>query len=401
MPQRELTDRFCQSVKVKSGRKEDHFDTTVRGLCLRVTANGAKAFFLVYTKPADGKRAWLKLGTYPDLGLAKARKNAREGRGAIGEGKDPISEKRALAAGQTVKDLVENYITRHASTKRSADEIARMLRKDVSERIGAVRLSELHRRDLTKCIDAVQDRGAHVAAARLFANLRAMIRWARGRGDLDTNLMEGMPRPAESKERDRFLTADEIRAMWGALPGADMRESTRRILRLCLITGQRVGEVAGMTRNEIDLEKAVWTIPAARSKNAREHSVPLSKMAVAIIRLQMADMAALSKRKRRAVSKWIFPGPGARAAIANAAVAKAVARQEWPISHFTPHDLRRTAATHMEMDGISPFVIGHVLNHASVTKATVTSRHYAKYTYDSEKRAALDTWADRLCSIVA
>lgn len=74
-------------------------------------------------------------------------------------------------------------------------------------------------------------------------------------------------------ERVRVLSADEIRTMWEALTAADMRESTRNIIRLCLVTGQRVGEGCGMTRNEIDLDIGVWVIPAARSKNKREHVV--------------------------------------------------------------------------------------------------------------------------------
>jgi integrase len=399
MPQRELTDRFCQGAKCKTGRKADHFDTTVRGLCFRVTKGGVRAFFQVYTKPSDGKRAWFKLGTYPDLSLAQARQKARDARAAVGGGKDPIAEKKALAAGDTVKDMVENYIKRHASTKRSGAEIARMLRKDVSGRIGAVKLAELHRRDLTKCVDAVKDRGADVAAALLFANMRAMIRWARGRGDLDSNLMEGMPRPTGTSERDRVLDANEIRKMWAALATADMFEGTRRILRLCLVTAQRVGEVAGMARDELDLKKATWTIPGARAKNGREHTVPLSSMAVEIIRLQIAAVDALAKRKKRKPSRWVFPGPGARAPVTSAAVAKAVARQEWPIEHWTAHDLRRTAATRMEELGISPFVVGHVLNHATVTKATITSRIYARYDYGREKREALNTWAEWLTKL--
>jgi integrase len=70
------------------------------------------------------------------------------------------------------------------------------------------------------------------------------------------------------------------------------------------------------------------------------------------------------------------------------------------VEPFTPHDLRRTAATGMEEIGISPFIVGHVLNHVSVTKSTVTSRVYARYSYDKEKREALDLWADRLTGIV-
>jgi integrase len=273
-----------------------------------------------------------------------------------------------------------------------------------------VKLSELHRRDITRAIDAVKDRGAGVEANRLFEDVRAMVRWARGRGDLDQNLVDGMRKPTETIERDRVLSDSEIRIMWKALAGADMRESTRRVIRLCLITGQRVGEVAGMTREEIDLDRAIWMIPAGRSKNKREHAVPLSDMAVRIVREQLADVAALSDRKGRAVPSFVFPGPGARAAVTGAAIAKAIKRLEieergsvtiMGIAPWTAHDLRRTAATHMEELGISPFIIGHVLNHVSATKASITSRVYARYTYDKEKREALNLWADRLSGIIA
>ena len=74
-----------------------------------------------------------------------------------------------------------------------------------------------------------------------------MMRWARGRGDLDENLLEGMQRPSEPAVRERVLTTDEIRTLWVRLPDAKMQETTRRILRLCLILGQRVGEISGMT----------------------------------------------------------------------------------------------------------------------------------------------------------
>ncbi len=405
MPTIDLTDRFCQSAKPIDGKQTDFFDTLVKGLCLRVSPGGTRTWNLVYTRPTDGKRARMKLGRYPEIKLGKARESARGTRARIGEGSDPIAEKRAHEASQTVSDLVENYVSRHASTKRSGDEIARRLRKNVAEVIGAIKLGDLHRRDLTRCIDTVKDRGAPVEANRLFEDMRAMIRWAKGRGDLDDNLVDGMRRPTETKPRERYLTADEIETVWNALPDADMPESTRRVVRLCLLTAQRVGEIAGMTRDEIDLDEAVWTIPAARTKNAREHVVPLSAMAVAIIREQMSDIDALAERTDRAIPAWVFPGPGFRAAVTAASIPKAIKRLEkegfvMGVPPFTPHDLRRTVATHMEEIGISPFIVGHVLNHVSVTKASITSRVYARYTYEREKREALDLWADRLDGIL-
>jgi integrase len=417
MPQVELTDKFCQSAKATAGRKTDYFDTIVKGLCLRASAGGAKAWYLVYTKPTGGQRAWLKLGRYPEIPLGTdkgARQKAKDARARVGEGGDPVAEKKAAAASQTVSDMVENYIDRRASTKWSKDEIARRLRKNVSGCIGEIKLSELHRRDITKAIDAVKDRGAHVEANRVFEDVRAMIRWARGRGDLDQNLVEGMSKPTETTERDRVLSPDEIRAIWATLPDTAMRESTRRIVRLCLITAQRVGAIAGMQRPELDLDKRTWTIPVVigRSKNKKqEHVVPLSGMAVAIIREQIAAVDALCQRKGRAVPSFVFPAPGGRAAVDGGSIAKAVKGEEKPVkgsdattimgaAPWTPHDLRRTASTRMEEFGVSPFVVGHVLNHASTTKSTITSRVYARYDYMREKREALDLWADRLAAII-
>jgi integrase len=405
-----LTDRFVAGAKANGERQADFYDEVAAGLVLRVSATGKKVWTVIFTSPRDGKRVRMALGSYPATSLGKARERALEARGQVEAGHDPRDTMGGQAASQTVADMVDNYIARHASTKRSGDEIARRLKKNVSEVIGTVKLSELHRRDITKAIDAVKDRGAHVEANRLFEDVRAMVRWARGRGDLDSNIVEGMRKPTEVVERDRVLTDEEIRTMWTALADADMRESTRRIVRLCLVTGQRVGEVSGMARAEVDLKEALWTIPADRSKNKREHRVPLSDMAVGIIRDQFADAEALAGRKGRAVPSFVFPGPGARAAVTGAAVAKAIKREETTkrgvttimgIAGWTAHDLRRSAATHMEELGVSPFIIGHVLNHVSATKATVTSRVYARYDYAKEKREALDLWADRLAAILS
>ncbi len=405
MPKLELTDRGIKAAKVAPGeRKLDLFDTLAKGLALRVTTSGSRTFYQIYSDAA-GKRVWHRLGEYPSpMTLAAAREAARSVRGQIQGGKDPAADKRALRASLSV------------SERRSVDEIARRLRKNVSGKdkdgkllegassgcIGDVKLSELHRRDLTKCIDALVDRGAGTEANRVYEDLRAMVRWARGRGDLDTNLTEGMRRPTETAERDRWLTEDEIKIVWKALPDADMRESTRRIIRLCLVTGQRVGEVSGLTREELSDDMSVWTIPTARSKNKQQHTVPLSEMALGIILEQIADVEALAARKGREVPAEIFPAPGFRGAVTAASVPKALKRLEQEdgtvlgVPAWTPHDLRRSAATHMEGLGVSPFVIGHVLNHLSSTKASVTSRVYAKYSYDREKREALDLWASRL-----
>ena len=410
MPKVELTDRFCRSAKALDERQTDYFDTNTPGLSLRVSPGGTRTWQLHYTRPGDGRRVRITLGRFnhDDLTLGKARARARQARGSIRDGGDPHAERKAKAASLTVADLVESYITRHASTKRSGKEIARRLRRNVSDPIGSIKLAEFHRRDVTRCVDAVKDRGAGTEANRTFQDLRAMVRWARARGDLDSNIVEGMRLPTETIERDRVLSEAEIRKFWYGLDDAKMRTSTANVLRLCLVTAQRVGEVAGMSDDEIDLEGRIWTIPIARLKNgtrkgAAAHTVPLSELAVSIINDQRAARAALAKRKGRPEPQFLFPAPGGRATTTAASVPRAV-KVSLPalgIEAFTPHDLRRSAATHMERLGISPFVIGHLLNHVSATRATITSRVYARHDYAVEKRVALDLWGSHLAALAA
>lgn len=394
MPVVNLTTRFVETAKPSGGRQTDFFDDVVKGLCLCASSGGARTWFLHYTKPQDGKRARLKLGSHPELGLASARQKARDARAKIGEGIDPITEKRAHAASQTVRTLIDNYIARHAAQKRSGNEIARRLHKNVADVIGDLKLFTLHRRDITRCIDKVKDRGAAVEANRLFEDIRAMVRWGRARGDLDENLVEGMRRPSEPVIRERVLSAEELRIFWQKLPEAFMQEGTRRILRLCLLLGQRVGEISGMTRGELSLTDRVWCLPPERSKNKRAHEIPVSHQAAAILGHQLAEVPE--------DCPWVFPAPSGEAPVTNFAVAKAIQRSldVFGLEPFTAHDLRRSFSTHAEEIGISPFIVGHILNHVSETRSTITSKVYARYSYAKEKRDALQLWADRLDAIV-
>jgi hypothetical protein len=90
-----------------------------------------------------------------------------------------------------------------------------------------------------------------------------------------------MKGPAISKPRDRVLSEDEIRQLW--LRSSELGVECERIVKLCLVTAQRLGEVVGIQRTEVDLTRRVWNIPGARTKNGHPHSVPLSRMALNLI----------------------------------------------------------------------------------------------------------------------
>jgi len=380
-----LTDKFCQAIKSSRGRTSYH-DSKTHGLVLRVTSKGAKTFTLVYVAPG-GERARLTLGRYPHLPLARARTMALEHLSLLEEGTDP---RHGGGGTRTVAELVENYVRKRIHTLRTAKQIERRLRKNVVPIIGGLPIEQVHRRDLNRVLDAVVDRGAPIEARRVFEDAFAMFRWAVERGDLGHNPMEGMRKPATSKPRERVLSDAELRTLWQKLPKALPRSKpVQRVIKLCLLTGQRVGEVAGMRRDELDLDTGVWTIPSSRSKNKRSHTVPLSDAAMAVITSGLDG-------------EYLFPGERGKGALPCHTVGCAIRRAQgrFGIAQWTAHDLRRTAVTNMAKLGVSPIVLGHVINHVSVTKAGVTLSVYSHYDYAKEKREALDLWAAHLNAIV-
>ncbi len=397
MPRLSLTDRFCAGAK-STKPQTDYFDEQAPGLALRVSSQGRKTWTLLFTSPHDGKRARMTLGGYPATSLARARTLATEARGHLDEGKDPRAVLAAQAAdSMTVADLIDSYLEKHARPNlRSAKEFERRLAKNVSPIIGAMKLADLHRRDINRVVDPVLKRGRRVEASRVFEDVRAVLRWAVARGDLDSNPMEGMKKPNGSGPRQRVLSDEEIRSLWNGLPKTLARsKACQRIIMLCLVTAQRVGEVAGMAVPELDLDSAIWTIPVERSKNKRAHRVWLAPAAIGLIREALKDAG---KRAR-----FVFPNDAGDAGLSSMAVDKtiAAAQERFGMPHWRPHDLRRTVLTNFAKLGISPVVAGAVANHVSATKATITLEVYTAYDYSAEKASALKQWAERLNTIIA
>ena len=165
------------------------------------------------------------------------------------------------------------------------------------------------------------------------------------------------------------------------------------------MTAQRSGEVCRMRWADVDLEKGWWTIPATQTKNADEHRVPLSPPVLKILTRRRAEAdTAFEKQKpkpgkERRHAIYVFANGTGTRSIADRAKKAASFLSNGGLSFaFRAHDLRRTAASGMAEAGVPRDHIAHVLNHRSVTKATVTAV-YDRYTYDREKRAALDAWA--------
>jgi integrase len=373
MPVVTLTDRFVATIKPTEDRI-DYTDTKNR-LVLRVAPTGVKSFSLLYYAPG-GRRARLSLGKYPHVTLASARARALEALSRVQDGQDP-----RYSAAATVAEIAEQWLALHVRpTLRSAKAVERRFVKNVLPVIGSIPLAELHKRDVNRVLSVILARGSRVEAARVFEDVRSFLRWAVARGDLDADPLAGMRRPTIPPPRERALSEKEMATLWKSLPKALPRSPTvQKIIKLCLLTAQRVGEVAGIEPTELDAKKRTWTIPAQRSKNGYAHAVALTDLSLALAQ----EIAGGDKLPGHAVAKIVRR-----------------AQEHFGIPQWTTHDLRRSAVTQMAELGVSPIVSGHVVNHRSVTRAGTTLSVYSQYDYQRETRAALELWADRLDALV-
>ena len=221
------------------------------------------------------------------------------------------------------------------------------------------------------------------------AVVRKMFNFGVQRGLLDHTPCLGVAAPTQENRRDRVLSKAEIRTFWHALDEASMAEGTRLALKLQLLTAQRIGETVGAGWDEFDLLGGAWTIPAEKAKNKCSHFVPLCSQALAIV--ERARCLALD-------SRWVFPSPRGDQPINETAIGHAVRRNldTLGVGQFTPHDLRRTAASQMTAMGISRLVVSKILNHVERGVIAVYDRH----SYNLEKRQALEAWGRMLEIIV-
>jgi len=383
----DLSDRFIAGLKGRD-KPTDYFDKKARGLNLRVTPNGVKAWSVMFTSPEDGKRARLSLGTYPATSLATARTRAIEARGLVEDGKDPRQVKKKAKASEsgpmTVRVLADEYLTKYAAKLRGHREIRRKLDVEILPVIGDVALASLHRRDIHRVLDRIKERGSISMSSRTFTDIRSMLSWAVERGYLDNNPAARMKEAPTVEPRERYLSEAEIALLWPAL--SKFKKPVELALKLALVTGQRIGEICGMTEGELELAKNVWIIPSDRCKNGYEHTVPLSDMALSLI----AEARTLSGGTR-----LLNCTPDRISHVLGYYM------DSLPVQGWRPHDLRRTMCSHLAELGFSPMVIGSVVNHRQVTQFGVTNKTYIQYTYDKEKRQAVDAWADRLAAIVS
>jgi integrase len=387
-----LTDKtLAAALTLPKGKTEAIvFDDDLAGFGVRVRAGGAARWIYQYKLGAQQRR--ITLGAFPALTLARARETAADLHAKVRLGGDPAGDKAEsrTRAAETLGAILLTYLEHQRRTIKpgSFRQLERHLTKHCRALHG-LQLAKVDRRAVAARLTAVASKSGLVEANRVRASLAAFFSWCISQGFAETNPVIGTKRHQE-KSRDRVLSDAELKAIWNATAGDDDYSA---IVRLLMLTGCRADEIGSLSYSEIS-DNAI-TLPAARVKNAREHILPLSAPARAILEAR-PKILGRDFVFGRAHSARGFTGWSACKVLLDERIKASGVK----VGAWVNHDLRRTVATRMAELGVQPHVIEAVLNHVSGHKAGVAGI-YNRATYENEKRAALILWADKLVEIVS
>lgn len=394
-----FSEKFIEKLKV-SDRIQDIREA--HGFGIRVLPSGVKTWFFIYR--IDGNRRFMNLGHYPSISLAEARRRYRAAYDLYEQGQDPVAQvqikKKARREAKTVSELVETYLEEHAKPrKRSWAKDEQILNRDVVPYLGSRKAEDITKDDITDTLKRIMGRGSPGMANNTFQIIRKMFNFAKDNSIVPRSPCAEVKMPAEKVERDRVLTESEIKSFWENVDNCPLSSEVKRALKLILVTAQRPGEIIGMHTSEID--GRWWTIPAKRSKNGKAHRVYLTDTALNLI----GDTSGKGyifptphKTKTQSIHAHALPIAVKRNLKVKVKVdGKTEEINRLGVSPFTPHDLRRTAASNLAGLGYRDEIIDAVLNHAKKGVIKV----YVHHSYSKEKKDALERWEKKLALIVA
>lgn len=406
---------------LKSGGKA-YQEADSGGLFVHAQPGGTKTFRLRYRVGGrEAKQEQITLGEYPTYSLAEARSwrddcKALAGRGlspmALKRG-DPIpddatpaekelaqafinkwcwkarSEAKAKEAETLAADTVEAFALRwYAEIAEPANSnprnIKRVLDKDVIPAIGSKQIADVTVTDILEITDRVKNRGADQMALQTRNVLKRLFAYAIARGKVQFNPAAAIEAKyiAQAKSRDVALSPEEVGLLLRAIYQSSMKRAHKLALHLLILCMVRKSELTEAKWEELDIEKAEWSIPGERMKKDKPHLVPLSRQAVAMFE----ELKGLSSG-----SEWVFPSRGdLKQPISKSTLNVAVRALDVEVRDFVIHDFRRTASTHLHEAGFNSDWIEKCLAHETKGIRGV----YNKAQYAGQRREMLQWWAN-------
>jgi integrase len=414
-------------ARLKGGaQRREILDGACQGLYLVIQSSGVKSWAMRFRRP-DGRQGKLTLGRVdltskassvePIIGapltLAAARRLAVRVQHERAQGRDVIAatlrakaDRRGLAANTfstAAADFIEQYAKhqtrgwRETARLLGLDEDLNLLPKGLAERWMERAVADIDGDDIHAVVEETRVSGVPGAGRRaegptnsraiaMFAALSKMFGWALAerKFKLKHNPCLGVGRPTPPDARDRVLSEAELASLWRA--ATDERDVFGTIIKLLMLTGARLNEVAGMRRAELSDDLMLWTLPGERAKNGLVHVTPLASLAREVL-------AAIPHS-----GDLVFTINGSvPVTVGDVVKSRLDARLKFS-AHWRFHDIRRSVATGMAELRVQPHVIEACLNHASGRNRVAGI--YNRWSYFPEKQQALQLWADKVAQIV-
>jgi integrase len=420
-----LTTKAVQNAKPTDQRYEVP-DVRISGLFLVVHPSGAKSWAWRYRYLRKPKKLTIgpaiherKEERVPLLGeahtLSEARTAAERAASLLAEGTDPSSARQSDAAADragkdTVAYAIQEYLDRYVvpNNRPKTQAVVRTFLNGHAKRVWGDRklksivaadVREFMRNLSVPTIVSGARRGGPGAARLGYSVLSRFFGWCVHEGMVPVSPLTGTRPPTLLPSRERVLSDREIANLWAATESIPAPFGP--MFRILLLTGQRRDEVAQMRWSELDLDAGLWVMPSQRTKNGKSHAVPLTELAVAIIR----SVPRLVDEASGKLSPFVFTTTGS-SPVSGFSKAKARLDREMSaraqVDGLSPdwrlHDIRRTVASGMARLGQPIHVVEAVLNHQSGTISGVAAV-YIRHNFLEEKRVALEEWASLVGSI--
>ncbi len=347
---------------------------TLTGFGLRISQGGSKSFIVVY----GVNRKKNTIGRYPIISLSEARIEAKRilAEHVLGKHKyDPIS----------YEDALERYLAQ-CGDKNSLNTVADYKRMLNSFKFRKTLLSDITQYEVFSRIEGL--RGHPYAQNYHFSTIATFFRWAVIHQLLERSPIEGIPKPNKVLSRDHVLTVDELKAVYQHALGYEHLYGN--VVALCLLTGQRKGEIASLQWDWIDSKEKTITLPAKAVKSSRLHTFPYGKLTTKILKTIPQDSEFLFPASRQMSERTTVFNGWSKAK-------KAFDKDLEGVNPWRLHDLRRSFATVLASKDTNIHVIERLLNHVTGSVSGVAGI-YNRYSYLDEMRVAIASYEKVLSS---
>jgi len=390
---RQTTALTNTEVSQAKPREKEYSLSDGAGLMLRIKTNGSKLWIFNYTRPYIKKRANISFGPYPDLTLAKAREMRTDARALLVQNIDPkeYKDQTALKAAEAYSNTFKHVALQHHEVKKTmisvdhAKDVWRSIELHLLPKLGEIPIHKLNAPQVINVLKPISAKSLETVK-RLCQRINEVMIFAVNTGLIHHNPLAGISKAFETPAKKSMPTIqpDELPDLMKALSVASIKLTTRCLIEWQLHTMVRPSEAAGTRWDEINIEKALWIIPAERMKKKKTHTVPLTLQALSLLQ---------TIKPLTGQSDFVFTGDRNSQRPTNSSTANMAIKRMGFHGRLVAHGLRALASTTLNEQGFDPDVIESCLAHVDKNEVRAA---YNRAEYIERRTKVMTWWSDHI-----